>query len=702
MKVDPIALTSLACAFGAACATQRSVSPATGEQAETVSTAAVGPVRPADSSKPQIGSFGFDVAGMDRSVASGEDFFRFANGTWVRVTEIPADRSNYGLLTMLDELSEERTRKVIEDAAQAGAPAGSEAQKVGDYYLSFMDEAAIEAKGIEPLKPHLERIAAIKTRTELARALGVANRVGSNTPFGASVDQDLKDPGQYAAYLSQSGLGLPDRDYYLVDNPRFLEARTQYRSHIANMLRLAGVADPESKTQHIYALEDKIARVHWTKVEQRQVDKLYNKFKRAELARRFTGMPWPAYLDGAGLAEQRTLIVAHPSAVAGMAKLVREEPLATWKDYLTFHTLKAAARVLPKAFVEEDFAFDGRFLSGTPQLRERWKRGVQQVNLALGEAVGKLYVERHFPPDAKSKADELVRNLVAAMDERLANLEWMAPETRAKARAKLAGFLPKIGFPERWRDYSALEIVRGDAFGNAERATRFEYQRNLNKLGKPVDRTEWLMTPMTVNAYANPSMNEIVFPAAILQPPFFDPRADQAINYGGIGAVIGHEISHHFDDQGRKFDPGGRLTDWWTGADVERFKSYTDRLVAQYSQYEPLPGVKINGELTLGENIADLAGLTVAYAAYKRSLNGREAPTLDGFSGDQRFFLGWAQVWRRKYREENLRNRLVTDSHSPSPYRAAVVRNLDPWYAAFDAKPGQALYLAPEERVRIW
>ncbi|HEX8257385.1 MAG TPA: M13-type metalloendopeptidase, partial [Allosphingosinicella sp.] len=553
-----------------------------------------------------------------------------------------------------------------------------------------------------PLKPWLDRVAAIGSTADLAKAFGELGQYGVASPFGAQVDQDLKNNKVYAAYVGQGGLGLPDRDYYLDDkNAKFVEARAQYQQHVATMLRLAGVSDPEARAKRIYELEKKIATTHWTRAEQRQIDKLYNPMSRTELAQKMPGFDWATYLSAAGVASEPTIIVAHPSALAGAAKLVQSEPLQAWKDYLTFHTIAAAAPLLPKAFVEENFAFDGRTLQGTPQLKDRWKRGVDLVGGGMGEAVGQLYVAKHFPPAAKAKADELVRNLIAAMDKRLTGLEWMAPETKAKARAKLAAFTPKIGYPDTWRDYSGLNVVPGDAVGNALRSTEFEYRRNLNKLGKPVDRGEWGMYPQTVNAYANPLLNEIVFPAAILQPPFFDPNADDAVNYGGIGAVIGHEISHHFDDQGRKFDPKGNLADWWTPADVDRFKVHTDKLVAQYGAYEPLPGAKVNGELTLGENIADLAGLTIAYDAYRMSLKGREAPVIDGYTGDQRFFLGFGQVWRNKYRDPFLQQILTTDSHTPGHFRPNVVRNFDPWYAAFDVKDGK-LYLPPEQRIRIW
>ena len=654
--------------------------------------------------KPELGTFGFDASGMNRAVAPGDSFAAFVNGGWAQSTEIPADRASYGMFTRLDDLSKERTRAIIEEASRSNAAAGSEAQKVGDFFASFMDEATIEAKGAAPLKPTLDKIAAVRSPAELAALMGELEQTGTTLPFGYYVNQDAKQPDRYIPVYLQSGLGLPDRDYYLVDNPKFAEARAKYQTHVANMLKLVGVQADQAaaKAKAIYDLEHQIAQVHWSRVDSRDDDKTYNKMTKAQLAAAAPGFDWNAYFQAAGLGNQNEFIVSQPSAFTGTAKLFTSVPLQTWKDYLTLHAAKNAAPFLSKAFVDENFAFNGTVLSGQPQIQPRWKRGVNFVNAALGEAVGKLYVAKYFPPEAKAKADELVRNVIKAMDNRLANLAWMTPETRVKARAKLASFTPKIGYPVKWRDYSALQIVNGDAFGNAERATRFEYRRNLAKLGKPVDRDEWFMTPMTINAYANPTMNEIVFPAAILQPPFFDVNADPAVNYGGIGAVIGHEISHHFDDQGRKYDAEGRLTDWWTEEDVKRFKVYADQVVQQYSQYEPLPGMKVNGELTLGENIADLAGLTVAYDAYKMSLGGKEAPVIDGFTGDQRFFLGFGQVWRNKYRDPMLQQIIVSDPHTPGHFRPEVVRNLDPWYAAFGAKPGQKLYLAPEQRVKVW
>jgi putative endopeptidase len=656
----------------------------------------------ATAGKAELGPWGFDLKGMNRSVNPGDSFFDFANGEWARTTEIPADRSSWGGFGILRDLSDQRTRDIVEEAARANAPGGTVQRKVGDLYASFMDEAAIEKAGLEPLRPHLAKIEAIRTASDLARVFGEANRMGISTPFGAAVEQDLKNNSQYAVYLGQGGLGLPDRDYYLVDsNPKFVEARGKYQAHIANMFRLAGIADGEAKAKRIYDLETKIAAMHWTRAESRQIDKLYNPMPTSGLGQAMPGFDWAAYLKAASLDRLPQVVVTQPSALTGEAKLVASEPLQTWKDYLTFRTLSSAAGMLPKAISDENFAFYGTTLAGTPQQKDRWKRGADVVNGAMGEAVGELYVAKHFTPEAKAKMDILVKNLIRAMDARLQKLEWMAPETRAKARAKLAAFTPKIGYPDTWRDYSSLVVKAGDPVGNVLRATEFEYLRQLNKIGKPVDRSEWGMTPQTVNAYANPLLNEIVFPAAILQPPFFDPNADDAVNYGGIGAVIGHEITHHFDDQGSKFDAQGNLAEWWTAADVERFKAMTAKVVKQYGEYEPLPGSKVNGELTLGENMADLAGLNIAYDAYRLSLAGKPAPVIDGFTGDQRFFLGFGQVWRNKYRDPILLNILTTDPHTPGHFRPNVVRNFDPWYQAFNVRDGK-LYLKPEDRIRIW
>ncbi|MEA3001379.1 MAG: putative endopeptidase [Sphingomonadales bacterium] len=657
---------------------------------------------PAAHAAPQLGAWGVDLAGMDKGVNPGDSFYDYVNGTWDRNTQIPADKASWGGFGVLRDLSDTRTRTIIEEAAARHGAPGTTEQKVGDLYASFMDEGTIEAKGITPLKPFFDQINAIANPTDLARFFGQANRVGIGTPFNAGIEQDLKDNSRYSVYLGQGGIGLPDRDYYLDDkNPKFAEARAKYQQHVANMLRLAGISEPEARAQRIYDLEKKIATAHWTRVQSRQIDKLYNPMTPAQMASNMPGFDFPAFLESAGLNGQPQMIVANPSALAGAAKLVQSEPIGTWKDYLTYHTLSASAGMLPKAFVDESFAFNGKVLSGVPQLKDRWKRGVDLVGGAMGEAVGQLYVARYFPPAAKAKADELVHNLIASMDRHLAALQWMAPETKVKARAKLAAFTPKIGYPDKWRDYSSLQIVPGDALGNGLRARAFEYQRNLDKMGKPVDRTEWGMTPQTVNAYANPLLNEVVFPAAILQPPFFDPNADPAVNYGAIGAVIGHEISHHFDDQGRKFDKTGNLADWWSAQDISRFQAMTGKVVAQYGGYEPIAGSHVNGELTLGENMADLAGLAIAYDAYKMSLHGKPDKVIGGYTGDQRFFLGFGQVWRTKMREAALQQQLTTDPHTPGMYRPNVVRNFDAWYKAFNVRDGK-LYLPPEQRIRIW
>lgn len=661
------------------------------------------PAVAADGSKPDIGSFGFDVAGMDRTTRAGDDFVTHTSGTYLKTLEIPADKTSFGMFTKLRDLSQERTRTIIEKAAaSAGAP-GSEAQKVGDFYASFMDEAAIEAKGIAPIKPELDKIAAIADKTQLAAMFGRFSRIGVSTPIGVGVGPDRKNPDAFQVGASQGGLGLPDRDYYLdMANPKFAEARAKYQAYVATLLGLSGFADAGARATAIIALETKIAATHWTRVERRQAEKTYNPVARADLDRAYPGVDWGQLLTNAGLEGQPVINMSTPSALQGAGKLIDSEPLAVWRDYLAFQLLRDVAPVLPKAFVDANFDMYSKTLGGQPAQTPRWKRGVDTTTAVLGEALGKLYVADYFPPDAKAKADELVKNIIAAMDARLANLAWMDPSTRTAARAKLAAFKPKIGYPDKWLDYSALEIRKGDAIGNMARATEFQYARQVAKLGKPVDRSEWFMTPMTVNAYANPVWNEIVFPAAILQAPFFDAKADPAVNYGGIGAVIGHEITHHFDDQGRKYDKTGKLADWWTPQDVERFKVMTDKVVAQYGAYEPLPGKKINGELTLGENMADLAGINIAFDAWKLSLNGKKAKAIDGWTGEQRFFLGFSQVWRQKYRDAILLQQLTTDPHSPGNFRPYVVRNLDAWYAAFDVKPGEKYYLGPAERLKVW
>ncbi|WBH16393.1 M13 family metallopeptidase [Sphingomonas radiodurans] len=666
------------------------------EQTATVAKAAQGPVTPASADKPQIGDFGFDMAGRDTKVAPGDDFYDYASGTWNRTTEIPADRSNYGMFHVLQDLSREQTRTILEE--QAKRP-GS---KSGDFYASFLDEAGVNAKGIAPVQPWIQAIKAAPSKAALATEAGRMQRRGVGTLFNVYVNQDDKNPDRYILQLSQAGLGLPDRDYYLKDDPKLAANRTAYQAYLAQMLTLAGEKDAAARAAAVFNFEKDLAGIHWTRVESRDADRTYNSLTFDELRTRGTGYPWDEYLGALGVKATGSLLVAQPSALTGEARVWSGTPLPVLRDHLLLRTLSSYARYLPKAFDDARFAFYGTVLAGTPEQQARWKRGVDLVDAQIGEDLGQAYVAKYFPPESKAAADALVRNVIASMGDRLKKLEWMAPETKQKALVKLAAFTPKIGYPDTWRDYSALTIKRDDLVGNVARANEFEFQRNLDKIGAPIDRGEWFMTPMTINAYANPTMNEIVFPAAILQPPFFDPKADPAVNYGGIGAVIGHEISHHFDDQGRKYDPSGKLAAWWTPQDVSRFKVFTDRLVAQYDAYEPLPGQHVQGALTLGENIADLAGLTVAIDAYHRSLGGKPAPVIDGTTGDQRFYLGWAQVWRTKYREPILRQMLLSDPHSPGMQRANVVRNLDPWYAAFGAKPGQKLFLDDQQRVRIW
>ena len=649
--------------------------------------------------KPEIGTYGFDKSGMDPKVTPGTSFYKFANGGWEARTPIPADKSNYGMFSVLADKSDERTKEIILQAS--GAP-GTEARKIADYYAAFMDEKGIEAKGITPIQPELAKIEAIKDTKGLVAQFAANARMLRKNPFFTIVGQDDKDPENHLAMLAQSGLGLPDRDMYDASKKQFAPLRVGYKKYIQTMFELVGVKDAAKRAAKVYDLEAKIAKVHWTQVQNRDPVKTYNKIATTDLGKRFPGIDWKLWLDGTGLANAPAINVTQPSAIAGITKLIAGQPLAVWKDYLTLQVLTATAPYLSKAFVDAQFDMYGKTLSGTPENKERWKRGVDEVTGALGEAVGKIYVSKYFTPATKQRADQLVKNLLAAMDQRLDALAWMSPETKAKAKAKLATYNPKIGYPKKWRDYSALEVKADDAVGNDMRAAVFEYNRRLAKLGQPIDRDEWGMTPMTVNAYYNPGLNEIVFPAAILQPPFFDPNADDAVNYGGIGAVIGHEISHGFDDQGSQYDAKGKLENWWTKNDAAKFKAATDKLVAQYDAYCPLPKQCVKGKLTLGENIADLAGLTIAYAGYQLSLGGKPAAMIDNTTGDQRFFFGWAQVWRRSYREQELANRLVTDPHSPSEFRAAVVRNLDVWYDAFKPVQGEALFLAPEQRVKIW
>jgi predicted metalloendopeptidase len=655
---------------------------------------------------------GIDLAGLDRSVAPGDDFFAYANGAWLKNTPIPADRASYGTSSILVDLTNGRTANLIRQTARAKARPGSEPRKIGDYFASFMDEAGIEARGLQPLQPAFERIAGLKDLRGLSGYLGgtlradvdVLNATNLTTDniLGLWVAQDLNDPKRYVPFLLQGGLGLPDRDYYLNPSPRMGEIRDKYKAHIAAVLRLAGVADAEARSERIFQLERRIAEVHASREDSGDVLKGNNPWKRKDFESRAPGLDWGAFFASSGLDRQDDFVAWHPAAIVGISALAASQPLGTWKEFLHFRAIEHHAAFLPKAVVEEGFAFFGKTLSGVPQLRDRWKRGVDATNQALGEAVGKLYVARFFPPAEKARVQAMVRNIIAAFGQRIDRLEWMSPETRAKAKAKLAVLKVGVGYPDRWTDYSALKVVSGDALGNADRAELFQLQTNLRKLGRPVDRSEWVMTPQTVNAVNLPAMNALNFPAAILQPPDSDPRRSAAMNYGAIGATIGHEVSHSFDDQGALFDAAGKLNNWWTKEDAAHFEAASAALAKQYDAYRPFPDAAVNGKQTLGENIADVAGLAATYDAYRMSLRGKPAPTLQGLSGDQQFFLSFAQSWREKAREPARRRQLLTDGHAPAEYRADTVRNLDAWYQAFGVKPGQALYLEPAGRIRVW
>ena len=649
------------------------------------------------------------LEGMDRAAAPGEDFYAFANGAWLRDTSIPPDRGTYGVGGIVSELTNKRTVDLIQGAV---GPTGSDARKVADYYASFMDEAAIEAKGLKPLAPTLARIAAIGDRKALAAYIGSTLRADvdamnatnyyTDNLLGLWVAADFDEPTRYAPFLLQGGLDMPDRAYYVDETPRMEDIRAKHKLHVANVMRLGGIPDADAKAARVFELERRIALAHAPRAESEDVRKANNHWTRAQFDGKAPGMDWGAFFSAAGLAAQPVFVVWQPGAVTGISKLVASEPLETWKDYLAFHAVEHMGAVLPDALSQERFAFHGTVLAGTPQRRDRWKRAVDATNLALGEAVGRMYVARYFPPEAKARAEEMVANIMTAFGRRIDALEWMTPQTRARARAKLQVLKVGVGHPDTWRDYSALEIVRGDAFGNAQRAEMFEYRRALARLGTPVDRSEWVMTPQTVNAVNLPILNAMNFPAAILQPPYFDPSRPVAMDYGAIGSIIGHEISHSFDDQGAQFDDQGRLRNWWTDDDRAHFEEAAARLVKQYDAYKPFPDASVNGRLTLSENIADVAGLAAAYDGYRLSLGGRPAPEFGGLTGDQQFFVAFAQAWRGKARDGALRQQLIGDSHSPGRYRALTVRNLDPWYAAFDVKPGQALYLAPAERVKVW
>ncbi|MBL8816317.1 MAG: hypothetical protein JNL58_09820 [Planctomyces sp.] len=651
---------------------------------------------------------GIDPDGFDSNVRVQDDLFQHVNGRWLLTTDIPGDKSNYGSFTALDDMARENIRIIIEESAEN--PTDENAQKIGDFYRSYMNEEIINARGIEPLKEELAAIDAVSSTDQLIQLLGTWQSKGLGGPIGFFVSTDAKNSSRYLAAVSQSGTTLPDRDYYLKDDDRYQAARSALKSYIAKLHELAGLSDGPVASEAVLALETKLAQVQWDRTELRNAEKRYNLFEVSRLPELTPEMAWKAFFESAGVADLSEVNVATPSYFQGLEKILAEVPVADWKHYLRFQLLDSAANYLSKDWVDASFEFHGKTLTGVPEQQPRWKRAVDACSGAgagdfgvLGEAVGQVYVARHFRPEAKHRMDQLVANLLKTYETSIHELKWMTDATKVQALDKLHKMTPKIGYTEKWRDYSNLEIKPDDLLGNMQRSAAFEYKRMIDRLGKPVDRTEWGMTPQTVNAYYNASKNEIVFPAAILQPPFFDAQAEDAVNYGGIGAVIGHEISHGFDDQGSKYDGDGNLRNWWTDEDRAAFEKLTSALVKQYEGYEAMPGKNLNGRLTLGENIADLSGMAIAFKAYKLSLNGKPGPVIENMTAEQRFFLGWSQIWRRKYRDEELVRRLVVDPHSPSAFRAnGPVTNLDAFYEAFNVQPGDKLYKAPSERIQIW
>jgi putative endopeptidase len=647
-----------------------------------------------------IGAYGLDLTAGDASVRPGDDFFRYANGHWLDTTEIPSDQRSWGTFVILNEKANQDQRVIIEEASLAGGAPGSVQQKIANTYNAYLNTEAINARGLAPLQEDLASIAAIRTHEDVIRTMA-RNDIPTNAPIAAFAGLDARNPQRYVATFTHAGLGLPEREYYRRADGE--EVRTAYVTYIERVLTLAGQSNGAAKARSIMALETQIAELHWPVADRRQRDRTYHLLSRAELRAIAPNFPWDAGLDAAGMGDATDVVVRELSAMAPLAALFLQTPVETWRDYLTFNLISGSADVLPREIDEANFDFYGRTLNGQPEQQERWKRGVDAVNNAMAEAVGQLYVQRHFPPQAKAQMLDLVENLRRAYAQRIDQSPWMTAETKVVAQEKLAAFVPRIGYPDKWRDFSGLETSADDAYGNSKRANKFNGDWATARLWRPVDRAEWNMTPQTVNASYNSVMNVITFPAAILQPPFFDPNADAAVNYGAIGGVIGHEMGHGFDDQGAKSDARGVLRDWWSPQDVAAFTQVTGRLAAQYDGFEALPGLHVNGRLTLGENIGDNGGLQVALRAYELSLDGREAPTLDGLTGRQRFFLGWAQAWRSKYREEALRNLVLTNPHSPPNFRVnGVVRNMGAWYEAFSVQQDAALYLPPDDRVTIW
>ncbi|WHZ19208.1 MAG: Metallopeptidase [Rhodanobacteraceae bacterium] len=699
----------LAAAIACACAACSQQSPNASAPASAAAKAATVALPAPASTAPDIG---IDLSYLDKSVQPGDNFFEYANGDWLKTAEIPADRSSIGAFYDIFKVTEQHTADIIRNAGAGNPAAGSNARKIADYYAAYMDTAAIDKAGLAPLKPDLDAIDAIKTRADLARVLGSrlradvdpinATHFHTEHLFGLFVTKGLEEESTQIAYLLQGGLAMPSRDYYLSNDPHMVEARDKYKAYVTALLKQAGIADAEQKADVVVALETKIAQAQESLVESEDIHKANTIWATSEFAQKAPGLDWNAYFKAAGLDGVQRIDLWQPSAIIGESKLVASEPIDAWKALLTFHTLNAAAPLLPRPFEELNFDFFGKTLQGTPEQQERWKRAVSATSADLGDAVGQLYVQKYFPASSKEAAEAMVKNLIAAFRGGIKDLAWMSPETKAKAEAKLDTLKVGVGYPDHWRDYSSLEIKPDDALGNHLRAEKFKYELAKAKIGKPIDDHEWWMTPQTVNAVNLPLQNALNFPAAILQPPFFDPKADPAANYGAIGAIIGHEISHSFDNTGADFDAHGRLKNWWTPADLKHFEAATDALAKQYSSYEALPGLHVNGKQTLGEDIADVSGLTAAYRAYHLSLDGKPAPEIDGLSGDQRFFIAFGQAWRSKIRDAALRQRLATDVHAPAQFRAETVRNLDPWYQAFDVQPGQKLYLAPDQRVKIW
>jgi putative endopeptidase len=647
---------------------------------------------------------GVDRSGFDESVRPQDDFFRYVNGGWIDHTEIPADKTSWGSFTILREESDRNQREIIEElAGRTDLKPGSEEKKIGDLYASLMDEKRIQSLGMQPIQKYLDRIDRIQDTADLMRAFAELDQVGVESPLTQFINVDSDNSKRYAVYLTQSGLGLPNRNYYLQEGEKFDEIRKRYPEYIAQIMELAKYDHAAERAQAVYGLEMKIAEAQWPPEDNRDATKTNNRYKVADLGKVSDQIAWSAFLEGAGMARQTDLFVRQPSYMEKLGGLIQSVSLDDWKNYLRFHAVNGAAPWLSDDFVMANFDFFGKLINGQQELEPRWQRSVQAVNRAMGEAVGKVYVERHFPPEAKQRMDELVKNVLAAFEVSIDKLDWMSKDTKAKAQEKRRKFTTKIGHPKKWKDYSKLEIQRDDALGNLARANDWDYERRLARIGGPVDRDEWFMTPQTVNAYNNGRMNEIVFPAAILQPPFFQLDADDAVNYGGIGAVIGHEIGHAFDDQGRKTDGDGNLKDWWTDSDAEAFTARAKALVGQYDAFTVLDGLHVNGQLTLGENIGDLTGVYIGYLAYKMSLKGKEAPVIDGLTGDQRFFIGFAQIWRTKQRDEALRRLVTTNPHSPSEFRTnGPLRNFKPFVDAFGVKAGDGMWLPTDERVSIW